>query len=102
MSDIVEPGFAVEGDSVDDQRVVAFPMTDGLSEPGRIGIFRMLGVHQDDAIHVRGAFVKDHHAIGELNYLEWIWGSSVARHATWQTIALRVIFRVVGAPFLEQ
>ncbi len=75
-------------------------MADGFAEPAGIRIRRVLGVQQNDAIHVRSAFVENHHAIGQLDNLKRIGSTGVTRHAGGQAIAFRIVLGVVGLALL--
>src|SRR5260370_4469669 len=101
MSDIVEPSPAVETNRVDHQRVVSFPPTNRLAQPRRIGIRAMLRVHQNDAIHVGRALIQDDDTIGQLDHLEWIRSTGVARHARGQAISFAISFGIAPTAFLD-
>src|ERR1700722_2225497 len=78
---LVEPGLAVEPNGVDDERI-AFPVTNGFTEPTGIRICRMgTSVSEDLPPHMRSSFIHDEGQTRRLHDPERIWRGGHAWHS---------------------
>ncbi len=96
----IQPGFAVKADRIHHQ-FITFPLADGVSEPCRLGIFRMRGaVEEDLAIAMHTALEEYDHHIGLLQYFGRI--RIAPRHTGRQGARLGFVVSLFRLAFFEQ
>ena len=92
MAVLIQPRPIVEADGVHDQRV-AFPMSDRLSQVGRIGILRVTAsIGKDRTPEMRSALEHEEHSVWQLKHLEGKRRLVHPRDARRQTPRFRIVF----------